>query len=100
MATGRSQAQPDLWETQKDKDFQKLTCPCRSVLSSMRAQVNVWAPSGATDNTEGRGQRKVRQRSQKCNLASSIIVRREAKAKAKANSHIFFHTVVSAFMYF
>lgn len=57
MAAGRLEARPDVRETEKDKDLQKLTCPCRSVLSSMRAQVNVWAPSDATDNTESGGQR-------------------------------------------
>lgn len=37
--------QTGILQKQKDSRTPVRTCPCRSVLSSMRAQVNVWAPS-------------------------------------------------------
>lgn len=58
-----------------------LTCPCRSVLSSMRAQVNVWAPSAARQYTRLRSDKchaHTLKNSPKCNAIHSIIARWEA----------------------
>lgn len=51
------------------------TCPCRSVLSSMRAHVNVWAPSAARQYTRPRSDKchtRTHTNSRECNAIHSV----------------------------